>query len=199
MRTKIFRYLIVLSGFVAFCSYDARSQTNQNSTMVKVDLSSQSRGSIEAAILKELREINDAADRHDLAAVLAHFADGEMMFYDPQSGRLDTEGIKNGWREAIEVSAKRNEKVVDEITKPYILPLGADTALANYVNINKTTVDGKTTILRFGETDIFVLQNGRWLLRATHSVLLREKSTRSSPECRSTGSAHATATQITIR
>jgi len=60
-------------------------------------------------------------------------SDDEGMYYDPQSGRMNTGAVKSAWREAIEISAKLNEKVSDEITKLHVLALGSDTALANYV------------------------------------------------------------------
>ena len=50
-------------------------------------------------------------DRHDVAALMTHFADGEGMYYYAQLGRMNTESAKKAWRAEIEVSAKLNEKV----------------------------------------------------------------------------------------
>lgn len=171
MRFRVHHSLLVIA-LMCLLSVCAVSQALQPSQPGKTDRNSPLRAVIEAAILKELREINDAVDRHDAAAVIAHFADSEGMYYDSESGRLNVDRYKSEWKEAIAISAKRNEKITDEITNLYVLPLGPDTALANYILINKTTVDSKTTTMRIVQTDIFVQQNGRWLLRATHGELL---------------------------
>jgi ketosteroid isomerase-like protein len=143
MKMKTYRYVIVVSLFLVLVPGYAISQTSQNSQSNKVEQKATTNTTLEDAIRKELQDMNDAADRHDVAAVLAHFADGELMDYNPQFGRLDTQRIRNGWREAIEISAKRNEKVTDEITKLYVMPLGADTALANLFLLTKPRSMGK--------------------------------------------------------
>jgi|ERR1051326_984278 ketosteroid isomerase-like protein len=172
MKTKKCLYATIASLSLILVPIYVISQTKRNSPTDKVVQRTTAAQSVEDAIRKELQDMYAAADRHDAAALLAHFADGEGMYYAPEFGRMDTERYKAAFREAIELSVKLNEKVVDEITKLYVLPLRPDTALANYVLVNKTTVDGKTETIRFGETDIFVLRNGRWLVSASHSNVL---------------------------
>lgn len=136
---------------------------------------SPSRTALEAAIRRELEDIDAASARFDQPAVLAHMADGEGMFYTPELGRLGTQRTKDLWGQEIDRSARAKEKLEFEITKLYVLPLGPDTALANYIETIKTTADGKTEVIQLAYTDIFVLQNGRWLLRAEHSDVLPKK------------------------
>src|SRR6476620_482535 len=117
MTTKLFRYLIVLSGFVAICSYDAFSQTNQNLAMVKVDSSSSSRAELEAAIRKTIEDEDNGYARLDVNTALAHMSDEEGMYYDRDEGRSSTQALKQILRQEFALAKSDPRKYEYEITK----------------------------------------------------------------------------------
>ena len=62
MRKNPFHDLITALAIVMLSTVTGFMQTNQNSVAVQVDRASTSRAALEAAILKELREVNHARE-----------------------------------------------------------------------------------------------------------------------------------------
>ena len=166
MKTRKCQYVIVVSLFLVFVPIQVFSQTGPART------NPSSATTLEDAIRKELTDLDEAVGRRDITAILSHFADDEGFFYDRDDGRLTGARNKSETRKWVEYLAKSGAKDVFEIKDLGVLQLAPDIALANYVLVLKRTTDGKTETIREAATDVFVLRNGRWLIRAEHAEVL---------------------------
>lgn len=124
---------------------------------------------LEAEIGKVLRDYYDAFSRRDYATTSALYADDGFVY---DGGYSTIKQVKAEVRAYLQSPAAANSKESYEMEDLKILPVTADTAMANYTVISKTEQNGKTTIRRDRSTNVFARRGGRWLIVADHTSRL---------------------------
>ncbi len=151
---RAFITTLILSVLVFAGSQNSRGQTGGDNSK------------LEAEIGKVLRDYYDAFSRRDAAATSALYADDGFVY---EGGCSTTKQVKAEIRAYLQSLAAANSKDLYEMEDLKILPVAADTAMANYTVITKSEQNGKTTIRRDRSTNVFARRDGRWLIVADHS------------------------------
>ena len=153
---QIFITTLILAIFLIAGIQNINAQVNPNSDNAK----------LEAEIGKVLRDYYDAFSRRDGSTTSALYADDGFVY---EGGFSTTRQVKAEVRAYLQSPGAANSKDFYEMEDLKILPVTADTAMANYTIISKTEQNGKTTVRRDRSTNFFVRRDGRWLIIADHT------------------------------
>jgi ketosteroid isomerase-like protein len=108
---------------------------------------------------------NGAYERNDLEEYFSYYADDVTQFFE--SGRVSLADYKKDWYALIQGGGGVEKNALSDM-KVQVSPSG-DSAVATYaVDVVTRQTDGKRTIERALETDVWFKRDGKWKIAHLH-------------------------------